>query len=99
MSEIVIIGAGAIGRGYLPWVLPSGSVDYIFVDVNKDIINQLNQKKEYITLRAKNNKLEKLKVKVKKAYHLNDFRVSELKDPLAIFICVGPRNCLQAVQG
>ena len=34
MDDVLIIGAGAIGRGYLPWVFPEGKYNLTFVDQN-----------------------------------------------------------------
>jgi mannitol-1-phosphate/altronate dehydrogenase len=96
MREIIIIGAGAIGRGFLPWVLSRDKYEFIFVDVNQSLVNLFNQRKQYKTYRVKSGKLEEVIVPVKKAYHIAEFSIPNLSNVAAIFMNVGPRNCLQA---
>jgi mannitol-1-phosphate/altronate dehydrogenase len=95
MSEIIILGAGAIGRGFLPWLFGLNLYGFIFVDINSELVNQLNQKKEYLTYRVKSNKLEEMVVPIKRAYHLSEFHLKDL-NVAAVFMNVGPRNCLSA---
>jgi ketopantoate reductase len=95
-TQIIIIGAGAIGRGFLPWVFDLVKHELVFVDTNEQIITTLNANKGYTTFRAKNNMLEEKHVLVKKAYLLKDFDVSQCDNPIAIFMAVGPRNCVKA---
>jgi len=96
MKKIIILGAGAIGRGFLPWVLSKGKYEFIFVDANHDLVDLLNQRKQYKAYRVKNGKLEELIVPVKKAYHIADFSVSRMRNAAAVFMNVGPRNCFRA---
>ena len=44
-KKLLIYGAGAIGRGYLPWVFSGKHYDFYFVDVNKSLISLLKKKK------------------------------------------------------
>jgi mannitol-1-phosphate/altronate dehydrogenase len=94
MTEIIIVGAGAIGRGFLPWIFGPNLYDYIFVDNNKKLVDRLNQQKKYATYRVKSNKLEQMIVPVKKAYLPSNFSPSNHPDAVAVFMSVGPRNCL-----
>ena len=96
MSEIIILGAGAIGRGFLPWMLSKAGHEFIFVDVNKKLIERLDRQKQYKAYRARNNKLEEMTVPVKAAYLISEFPAPKFKDAAAAFICVGPRNSLEA---
>jgi mannitol-1-phosphate/altronate dehydrogenase len=98
MSEIIILGAGAIGRGFLPWVFGSNLYDYVFVDNNTEIIDRLNKQKHYLTYRVKAKKLEEMRVPVKKAYTPSEFLLSKHPDAIAVFMNVGPRNCLSAAK-
>ena len=43
-KKLLIYGAGAIGRGYLPWVFSGKHYDFYFVDVNKSLISLLKKK-------------------------------------------------------
>ena len=42
-KKILIYGAGAIGRGYLPWVFSEKYHDFFFVDINKSLITLLKK--------------------------------------------------------
>jgi len=44
-KDIVIIGSGAIGRGYLPLVLDNNKYNFVFIDQNLKILNLLKKKK------------------------------------------------------
>ncbi|MFA6923076.1 MAG: hypothetical protein WC223_02375 [Bacteroidales bacterium] len=96
MQNIVLIGAGAINRGFIPWILPDNKYEFIYVDVDPFIISTLKQNKQFTTYCSKNGKLEKKIVPVKEAYLLEEFNFKNIKNVLVIFISVGPRNCLHA---
>jgi mannitol-1-phosphate/altronate dehydrogenase len=96
MKDIIILGAGAIGRGYLPWIFEKGQYEFIFVDANRELARNLNERKKYHSYKAKNNKLEELVVNVKAAYHSSEFRLSDHPGAEAVFMNVGPRNALSA---
>lgn len=96
MSDIIIIGAGAIGRGFLPWIFGPNLHNFVFVDTNKELIDRMNQQKQYTTYRVKSKQMEKKVVPVRKAYNLSDFSPSEYPNAIAVFMNVGPRNCLSA---
>jgi len=98
MGEIVIVGAGAIGRGFLPWIFELNEYELVFIDTNEHIISTLNKTKGYITFRTKNNALEEKFVPVKRAYLLNDFDISQCVNPVTVFMSVGPRNCAKAAE-
>jgi mannitol-1-phosphate/altronate dehydrogenase len=94
MQEIVIIGAGAIGRGYLPWVLDRDKYELIFVDSNKKLVDSLNNRKRFKSYMSRNNSLEEISVNVKSAHHIDEFELSKCTNPATIFVSVGPRNCI-----
>lgn len=94
--KIVILGAGAIGRGYLPWVLPAADYDLIFVDANQTVIAAMRDAGKYTTYRIRNNKLESLVVPVHEAYLPQEFQPDRHRDVAACFLCVGPRNVAKA---
>jgi mannitol-1-phosphate/altronate dehydrogenase len=96
MVEIIFLGAGAIGRGFLPWIFGTSLYDFVFIDANLEVVKRLNQQKQYRAYRVKNNELEEMIVPVKAAYHPNDFFPQQHKDAIAVFISVGPRNSLAA---
>jgi homospermidine synthase len=59
-KNVVIIGAGAIGRGYLPLVLNNDKYNFVFIDQNLKILNLL-KKKYYFSYKIKNDLYEKKK--------------------------------------
>lgn len=97
MKKIVFLGSGAIGRGFLP-ILFKNKYEFLFVDINQELIDSLNREKEYTAYRAKDGKLEKKMVPVKRAYHIAEFSLSNFNDIVAVFMSVGPRNCLAAAE-
>ena len=84
----LIIGAGAIGRGYIPWELKNFNIS--FFDSNLSFIESMRSQGFYTSFMSEDNKLEKLEVH----FELITNNVSELleKDFDIAFCCVGPRN-------
>jgi mannitol-1-phosphate 5-dehydrogenase len=92
------MGAGAIGRGYLPWVLDSSNHDFVFVDENSAIVDQMNTRGAYSTYRVKGDQYEHMQVPVLAAYTPQNFSVTDHADAVACFFSVGPRNVSGAAQ-
>lgn len=90
MKNILVVGAGAIGRGYLPWIFSDKDYSFTFVDKNAEIISQMNMKKQYSIYRVNGASLEHRVVLVQGAYSPETF-VSENAKWEAVFVCVGPR--------
>ena len=61
MAKALIVGAGAIGRGYLPWELKS--FDLTFYDANDDLIQRLKKNRGYNTFMSFDGHLEKYHLK------------------------------------
>lgn len=93
MDKILIIGAGAIGRGYLPWLFNLDDYELIFVDSNKTLIEKMNRQKRYSTFMVGKDNVKEKVVPVRKAFHASEFSPAKCPNPLAVFINVGPRNC------
>ena len=91
-KNVVIIGAGAIGRGYLPLVLNNDKYNFIFIDQNLKILNLLKKKKYYFSYKIKNNLYLKKKIFIKSAFHINQLAHLKLKNLSLCFVCIGPRN-------
>ncbi|MBF0120449.1 MAG: hypothetical protein HQK79_16560 [Desulfobacterales bacterium] len=96
-DKIIIIGAGAIGRGYLPWVIDYNFYDLVFVEANRNIVNLLNKNKKFKTFRSNKNSYDTIDVPVFAAYHPFEFFLKDYENVKAVFINVGPRNCVNAV--
>lgn len=90
MKNILVIGAGAIGRGYLPWIFPEDSHSFTFVDKNSEIISQMKSAQKFSIYRVNGTELEQRTVLVKGAYLPEEFPPSQ-QNWEAVFVCVGPR--------
>jgi len=97
-SKIIFIGAGSIGRGYLPWTLDETKHEFIFVDTNIDIVERLNNYGGYTTYRVNGDEYQQKKVKVSAAFTPETFRLEDHSDAVACFFSVGPRNVEKAAQ-
>lgn len=90
-KTILVYGAGAIGRGYLPWVFSPDEFDFMFVDRNPDLVESLRRRGSYTTFRTKDGKYEKQQVPVAGAFLLGEEK-SILQKTNALCLAVGPRN-------
>ena len=90
MVKALIFGAGAIGRGFLPWCLPDNS-SITFFDLNYDLIKSLDNQGYYHSFLSSQESLNK---KLVKGYFYSDLNEIDTKlDTFDIcFIAVGPRN-------
>lgn len=65
MKNIVLFGAGKIGRSFIAQLFSKSGYEVIFIDINSDIIKALNEKKNIRSLSKENMKkpfgLNKLK--------------------------------------
>lgn len=91
-KDIVIIGSGAIGRGYLPLVLDNNKYNFVFIDQNLKILNLLKKKRFYVSYRIKNNIYIKKKIFIKSAFHISQLTRLKLNNLSLCFVCIGPRN-------
>ncbi|MGZ3183779.1 MAG: mannitol dehydrogenase family protein [Telluria sp.] len=97
-TKILFMGAGAIGRGYLPWTIDASRHEFIFIDANQTIVDRLNQYRGYTTYRVNGDEYEEKRVEVAAAYTPAQFKLEEHKDAVAVFFSVGPRNVTKAAQ-
>lgn len=90
-KKLLIYGAGAIGRGYLPRVFPNPEYEYYYVEKNPAIREQLKKKKQFTSYMTVGKKYD-----VKKITIIDCLAPSEETDLIhrvdAILISVGPRN-------
>jgi mannitol-1-phosphate 5-dehydrogenase len=97
-SRILIMGAGAIGRGFLPWIIDLTQHDIVFVDKNSNIIEKLKTLKTFTTFRVKGKEYEMIQVPVAESYTLEEFSLNNQEQFLAAFFAVGPRNVEEAAK-
>jgi hypothetical protein len=97
-KKILIVGAGAIGRGYLPWLFSPDEYDLIFIDADPRVVSLMRQTGHYVTYRVRDGGLEQRRVRVHAAYTPSEFRSVDHTDAVACFFNVGPRNVAQAAE-
>ncbi len=91
MSLVVVIGAGAIGRGFLPWVLPE-SAEILFVDGNPRIVQAMNERHRYVTYMAKDGVCIPRVVELTGAMSPAEAASADLSGAALAFCAVGPRS-------
>lgn len=70
-KEILIWGAGRIGRGFIGDIFADSGYDLVFVDASQDLIDQLNQSRAYTVVRAASvDDIKRVKHDNFKAYHI-----------------------------
>lgn len=95
-KTLLIYGAGAIGRGYIPWVFSPNEYDYYYVEVNDNLRNLLNKNKKFTTFKVINQQYENMEVSVKNCYRLGGEKI-KISEADAIITAIGPRNILSII--
>jgi len=62
-KQAVIYGAGNIGRGFIGQLFYEAGYETAFIDIDKDLINMLNEKKEYPINFVDNNSSHEIMIK------------------------------------
>jgi len=90
MDKALVIGAGAIGRGFLPFCFEN-YLDLIYYDSNTSLIQDLSSNSGFTTYLSDKSQLRPLYVS---ADFISPHTVSKLifSTIKIAFICVGPRN-------
>lgn len=97
MDDVLIIGAGAIGRGYLPWVFPEGKYNLTFVDQNYNVISTMRKQKYFTSYMSQKGKgLVKRRFPISAAFTTDDFNLGQVPNPITCYLAVGPRNVANA---
>lgn len=88
MQKVLIIGAGAIGRGYVPWELEGCEIE--FFDSNQLLAKQMSSATKYTTFVSKAGELVPKVVDCEQTHSdANDMDFGRFS---LAFICIGPRN-------
>jgi mannitol-1-phosphate 5-dehydrogenase len=90
-QKLLIYGAGAIGRGYMPWVYPPNMYDYYYVESNTALRQALNERKKFTSFKAIDGSYEELIVPVVECFAPGD-EIETLPSVAGVITCVGPRN-------
>ena len=91
MKKVLIIGAGAIGRGFLAPLLQDFKFQINFLDKNINLVKKLNKKGSYLAAITNNKNYIFKRVFLNKAFNLKD--KLDVKNYDIIFCCVGPKQC------
>ncbi|KPK84778.1 MAG: hypothetical protein AMS27_09010 [Bacteroides sp. SM23_62_1] len=71
MNKIIVFGAGRIGRSFIGQIFSRGGYEVIFIDINKNLIDLLNQHKAYKVI-IKGQKDESIEIKKIRGVHFDD---------------------------
>lgn len=96
-KKILVYGAGAIGRGYLPWVFSPDEFEYYYVERNDELRETLEIARQFTTRKTvkKNgeNLYETLSVPITRCFAQGEEK-GIIQDVDVVAIAVGPRNVL-----
>lgn len=97
--KIVIFGAGKIGRSFIGQLFSLSGYEVVFVDINKKLISELNQKKQYNVVIKDNTSSKVLIIKNVRGVCLNDSAqvVCELADANISALSVGQQGLSGAI--
>lgn len=88
MAKALIVGAGAIGRGFVPWELENFEIT--FFDGNDQLTTSLRERGMYKTFMSYGDRLDAMDVNSRLAF--SDLNEIDLEVFDIAFVCVGPRN-------
>jgi mannitol-1-phosphate 5-dehydrogenase len=92
-KNLLIYGAGAIGRGYVPWVFSSEDYDFHYVEANPELRALLNQRRSFISFKTGTDNYEPLQVNIQSCIAPGEEK-SILGNIDAVVTAVGPRSFL-----
>jgi mannitol-1-phosphate 5-dehydrogenase len=96
-KSLLIYGAGAIGRGYIPWVFSPDEYRFFYVEKNDEIRSLLNEQKTFTTYKTLEDGYEARLVEIETC-----FAPGQEKDLIqsvdAVITAVGPRNILPLLE-
>jgi mannitol-1-phosphate/altronate dehydrogenase len=88
-KKLLVYGAGAIGRGYVPWLFNSKDFEISFVESDIDLRSKLQERKQYTTYKTTNDKYESLICSFNECLDLGEENITEYD---GIITAVGPRK-------
>ena len=61
-NKLVLFGAGKIGRSFIGQLFSRGGYEVVFIDVNKEIVKELNKRRNYnVVIRSERNEIINIK--------------------------------------
>ena len=92
-KSLLIYGAGAIGRGFIPWVFDPKQYDFYYVENNLELKEKLNKHKKFISYRTNEETYDKKIVEIKECF--SPGQEKEIIEKIsAVITAIGPRNIL-----
>lgn len=89
--SVLVYGAGAIGRGFLPWVFPETSFEISYVESDPALRSALQRCQQFTTYVTREGKYHPRRVAVQEVFALGE-ELNRIGDFDAIVTAVGPRN-------
>lgn len=98
-KKIVVIGAGKIGRSFIGQIFNRSGYEVVFLDINKSLIDLMNQKRVYRVVIKDYDKEEVLLIENVRGVCLEDEEnaIAELKDAGVVSLSVGQQGLRTAV--
>lgn len=91
IKKILIYGAGAIGRGFIPWIIDNKKAEVSYVDNDVELINNLKKNNFFYTFKIEKKKYIKKKFFFNRIYKFNE-EINDLHLYDIVILCAGPRN-------
>lgn len=92
-KKLLVYGAGAIGRGYVPWIFHPNEFSLTYVESNELLHSKLNKQGFFTTYRTRNGEYESLKVPIETCLKPCEEK-SLIQQFSGIITAVGPRHVL-----
>lgn len=92
-KKILIYGAGAIGRGYIPWVFSPEIYDYYYVEKSDSIYDNLKKLGRFTSFITESKKYASIEVRIQDVFKPGQ-EANLIKEVDVIITAVGPRNFL-----
>lgn len=95
-TPVVVVGAGAIGRGFLPWAIDPARHSLVVIDSNRQLVDRLRTRLAFTTHRVEGDRYVSRQVEIEAAYTPDEFSLARHPSAVAAFFSVGPRNVARA---
>lgn len=94
MKKIVLFGAGKIGRSFIGQLFSNGGYEVVFIDINHELIQALNEKKSYFVKIKSDTEDIILSIDNVRGIHIEEINaiIQEIKSCSIIATCVGIKN-------